>query len=380
MAVKRTATLLCILLLACTGASAQKKAETKLYNKTLAKPTLAAFDKFLSKYPESVYAPEILGKKDTLLNVSPYTMEDAAAIAAPFIGESSEFKAWGKRAEAVDRIGILAVNADSLSTGYLRMMTLVKGKGGWSVENSYDLPGFEDEDMTSVAFVDGSDMLRILKKDCLRFNCLMASEDGSRQNYVAAIWNTADEQLYRVMFSGKNILKGTEAPYKIQGRSDIKMQSGTNRPEMQLLASDIDKNPNLAAVSDADYLTDEAMQFWLKNNPDALTTARKVVAATLPAESSLVQAYQSAKGKQNSSKYRAAMFDFRGYTVIVAFQKDSNDYILAWVEPECKDHYRDRLLNSISFTSATSLEMFYYHGKRTYKYHLNLASKSLSRN
>lgn len=378
MAIKRTATILCILLLACTGASAQKKAETKLYNKTLAKPTLAAFDKFLSKYPESVYAPEILGKKDTLLNVSPYTMQDAAEIAAPFIGAGAEYKAWGKRSEAIDRIGVLAINADSLTTGYLRMMTLVQENGSWNLENSYDLPAFEDEEMSSIAFVDDCNMLRILKKDCLRFNCLLSNDGASRQNYVAAIWNTTDEQLYKVTFSGKNILTGNADPYKIQGRSDIKMQSATNRPEMQLLANDIDKNPQLAAVSDADYLTDEAMQFWLKNNPDALTTARKVVAATLPEESSLVQAYLSAKGKQNSAKYRAAMFDFRGYTVIVAYQKDSNDYILAWVEPECKDHYRDRLLNSISFTNASNLELFYYHGKRTYKYHLNLASKALS--
>ena len=379
MAIKRTAILLCALLLACGTASAQKKAETKLFNKTLANPTLASFDKFLGKYPNSVYAPVILGKKDTLLNVSPYSMEDAAAIAAPFLGEGAQYKAWGARKEAVDRIHTLAISADSLDLGYIRLLTLIRGKNGWSVDNSYDLPGFEDEEMASAAFVDSCCFVRILKKDCLRFNCLMSSQDGSRQDYVAAIWNPLDEQFYRVMFSGKNILDKGDAPYRIQGRSDFKLQSATNRPEMQLLARDIDANANLVAVSDADYLTDEAMQFWLKNNPDALTTARKVAAATLPAESSLVEAYQKAKGKQNSSKYRAAMFDFRGYTVIVAYQKESDDYILAWVEPECKNHYRDRLLNSISFTSASTLEMFYYHGNRTFKYHLNLASKALSR-
>ena len=369
----------CLLVLACGSASAQKKAETKLYNKTIGNPSLAAFDKFLKKYPESVYAPSILGKKDTLLNVSPYTMEDAARIASDFL-PGAEFKAWGVRKEAVDRIQVLAVNADSLDLGYIRLATLVDGKDGWELEYSYDLPGFEDEEMASVAFVDGCSFLKILKKDCLRFNCLMKSADGSRQDYVAAIYNTADEQLYRVVFSGKDLPGKEEGLYRIQGRKDFTMESsGSNRPELLLLAKEIDENPALVAVSDADFLTDEAMQFWLKNNPDALTTATKVAAATLPAESSLVQAYAAAKGKQNSSKYRAAMFDFRGYTVIVAYQKASDDYILAWVEPECKDHYRDRLLNSISFSDSNTLEMFYYHGNRTFKYHLNLASKSLKR-
>ena len=40
--------------------SAQTPAETKLYNKTLKKPSVKAYDKFLNKYPQSVYSLEIL--------------------------------------------------------------------------------------------------------------------------------------------------------------------------------------------------------------------------------------------------------------------------------------------------------------------------------
>ena len=42
------------LLLAAAPLSAQKKAETRLYQKTLSQPSLEAFDKFLKKYPSSV--------------------------------------------------------------------------------------------------------------------------------------------------------------------------------------------------------------------------------------------------------------------------------------------------------------------------------------
>ena len=51
-----------VLLLAVNPLAAQKKAETKLYNKTLSKPSLEAFDKFLKKYPSSVYAADILAR------------------------------------------------------------------------------------------------------------------------------------------------------------------------------------------------------------------------------------------------------------------------------------------------------------------------------
>ena len=79
-------TLLAAFLLAvpvCLGA--QTKAETKLYNKTLSKASVEAFDKFLKKYPSSVYAADILARKDTLLNISPYSEAQAAAIAAELL-------------------------------------------------------------------------------------------------------------------------------------------------------------------------------------------------------------------------------------------------------------------------------------------------------
>jgi len=101
---KRILTAALALLLAAAPLSAQKKAETKLYNKTLSKPSVAAFDKFLKKYPSSVYAEDILARKDTLLNISPYDMEQATAIAAPLLPEDTEFRAIADRREAVDRI------------------------------------------------------------------------------------------------------------------------------------------------------------------------------------------------------------------------------------------------------------------------------------
>ncbi len=148
---------------------------------------------------------------------------------------------------------------------------------------------------------------------------------------------------------------------------------------MRLLLQAVRDNPLLEEIPENFYLTDAAVQWWLEQNPDALTTARNLKFNILPENCSLVEEYTKARGKKNSSKYTAAMFDHREYTVIVVYQKEDKNYVLAWAEPECKDHYRDRLLNSISFDDANTLSMDYYHGNRTFKYRLNLTSKTLRR-
>ena len=68
-------------ILAAGIAGAQTKAETSLYTKTLKKPSIKAYDKFLNKYPESVYRLEVLTLRDTELFES-VDKDDAYAVAA----------------------------------------------------------------------------------------------------------------------------------------------------------------------------------------------------------------------------------------------------------------------------------------------------------
>ena len=105
---KKVLTASLVLLLAAASLPAQNKAETKLYQKTLSKPSVEAFDKFLKKYPSSVYASDILARKDTLLNISPYDMEQASAIARPLLPEDAVFRAIADRREAIRTALLLA--------------------------------------------------------------------------------------------------------------------------------------------------------------------------------------------------------------------------------------------------------------------------------
>ena len=379
---KRLLTAALVLLLAAAPLAAQKKAETKLYGKTIAKPSLAAFNKFLKKYPSSVYAEDILARKDTLLNISPYDMVQAAAIAAPLLPEDTDFLAIADRREAVDRIYAVCLGGPEMriALDVVRIVSFRLEAGKWVQESVYDAPAAPEGEAAYRTFVDSTSVMTIRGTRYLRFNYLLDDLYGTDQIYVAAAYAPQTDDFGCVSFYGLNVLASNDpAPYRINGRIDEVAMTGAERPFMRLLLKDVQDNPLLEEIPENFYLTDAAIQWWLDVNPDALTTARQLKFNILPENCSLVEEYTKAKGKKNSSKYTAAMFDHRGYTVIVVYQKDDKNYVLAWAEVECADHYRDRLLNSISFDDANTLSMDYYHGNRTFKYRLNLTSKTLRR-
>ena len=377
---KKVLTAALVLLLAATSLSAQNKAETKLYQKTLSKPSVEAFDKFLKKYPSSVYASDILARKDTLLNISPYDMAQAYAIARPLLPEDAVFRAIADRREAVDRIYAVCLSGEGLALDQVRIVSFRQERGSWEQESVYDAPAADPGETDCRYFVDSTSVLTIRDTRYLRFDYMLASLDGLTQYYVAAAYAPQTDDFGCVSFEGNSTLvEGDTAPYRLSGRVNEMALSGMERPFMRLMLQDVRNNPLLEEIPENFYLTDAAIHWWLTENPDALTTATRMKFNILPEGSSLVEEYKNAKGKKNSSKYSAAMFDHRGYTVIVVYQKDDKNYVLAWAETECADHYRDRLLNSIAFDDANTITMSYYHGNRTFKYRLNLSSKNLRR-
>ena len=377
---RRLLTVGLVLLLAAAPLSAQKRAETRLYERTLAKPSLEAFDKFLKRYPSSVYAQDILARKDTLLNISPYDEAQAGAIVAELLPSGGGRLAIAERREAVDRIYAVCLDGEGIALDQVRIVTFVLGRDGWTQESVYDAPAADAEGMDVREFADESSVIDIRGTRYLFFHYLMSDVDSAEQTYVSAAYAPQTDEFGCVSFRGKAVRgSGHIPPYHILGRSDEAMLSGMDRPWMRLLLKDIQDNPWLESIPENIYLTDAAIEWWLAQNPDALTSATRLKFNIIQQESSLVEEYAKAKGRKNSSRYTAAMFDHRGYTVIVVYQKADDNYVLAWVEPEAKDHYRDRLLNSINFDDANTLAMSYYHGNRTFKYHLNLASKSIRR-
>lgn len=374
--------LLCAALLTAASvcAHSQTKAETRLYNRALEKPSVQAFDRFLKKYPSSVYAVEINARRDTLLSISPYSEAEAEGLLAAYLPSGAVFKAFPDRKEAVDRIYGVCIASSELDAGHLKFYTLVKGEDGWNLADSYLVPTAGGNSAEQKQFVDSTAVFEIRGERYFRFNLLSSSAGSDKLDYTAATWSPSGDSYSEVVFEGRNILQpGDSLPFLIEGRINESSIMNPALPEVRLMTASIGENPCLKELPEADYLTDVAIDWWLEQNPDATTSATRLNFNILPENSSLVEQFNASRDKESSARYSAALFDLRGYSVIVVKQKADGSYVLAWAEPECKDHYRDRLLNSISFEDANTLEMFYYHGNRHFDYKLNLASKTVKR-
>ncbi len=156
-------------------------------------------------------------------------------------------------------------------------------------------------------------------------------------SYTAATWSPAGDAYSEVVFEGHDILRpGDGLPFRIEGRINENSIMNPDRPEARLMMAAINENPCLEQIPAGDYLTDAAIDWWLEQNPDALGSATKLNFNILPENSSLVEHFEASRDKKNSSRYTAALFDIRGYSVIVVKQKADGNYVLAWAEPECE--------------------------------------------
>lgn len=352
--------------------NAQTKTETKQYNKTMASPTLASCRKFLTKFPSSVYAEAVNAKLDTLLSVSPYSPEEAASIAAGFLPEGSSFRALGYRKDAVDYVVGLCIQASDLSFSSIRQFQIVRENGKWNLKECFDVDIFDEEMTVPAAFTGECSFENVAGTDYILFGYEYYGEGGTSV-YGLGAYNFSELSIQDIRFRGRVLADGN-----VEGRFNDNMIIGMDRPIMQYLFSELKKDSRFIVLEDSVIMTDDAIAWWLAKNPDAMTSATSLKFGVIPPESTLAQQYAVAKGKQNSSRYRAAMFDIRGYSVVVAYNKSTEEYVLVWAEPECKDHYRERLLNNIYFQPGTStLVLFYYKGKRTFEYHINLSNKSI---
>lgn len=252
----------------------------------------------------------------------------------------------------------------------MSVLTLAPAGGQWEKENLVSYPCFEADGTSFKEFTEEARIQDIDGKDFILLKALREDGAGKAQRAVIT-FNPNAANLQAVSFCGKYLADG-----RIEGNSYIDVVASSINPEMEYARNQLISDPLLVELKKGDELTDNSIQWWLKNNPNAQSNARTISFGALDSESSLVEAYKKAK-KESSANYSAAMFDIRGYTVIVVLRKSNGSYVLAWAEPVCKNKNTDQLLNSVYFRNASNLTMFYYIGKRTFTYQLNLANGRL---
>ena len=388
--------------------SAQTPAETKLYNKTLAKPSLKAYEKFLKKYPSSVYGTEILGLRDSAL-FEAVDQEDTEAVEAfaaehpgtpisatieavlarhntsPLSKDEALAAVRALAPAAYDAVGYRRANRDyavglSADGGALTLYRCALGTdGAWTLADTRSPERYNLDSKLKECRLDGPvELVEINGKKQLSFSYLNYAEGGKNLEYVASLYDLEEGTANNAMFYGRD--RSGKDGLKIEGQCPEALSTLVLQEHAYLL-NRINSDSRLVPIAKADALTDDSIAWWLDKNPAAETNASRLNFGALDEESSLVAGFKAARSrdKDSSKSFTAAMFDIRDYTVIVAYSKTYKNYILVWCEPVCVNKNRDKLLNNIYFEDDTSLALFYYKGKTTFKNRINLATRAIRR-
>jgi hypothetical protein len=362
MDMKKLVSLLLLFLALPLCMTAQSKSETKQYGKLAGNPTMKAVEKFLKKYPSSVYAPKVLGIKDSLIridNTSLISREQALDLA----GECLDAIGWKKDG----REHILALDKDFT----LRILS-PEGKE----EATRIIPVYSMEDAAAPASL--TIPMEIISPLGGRYYLHLAYLNGASE-YVEMLYLPEEDILNQAIFYGNPLKLAAGEAYKIEGQSPESIEGLNPTAEVLWLLARFKENPGLVPISKADLLTDNAIKWWLERNPKAETSATRLAFGLLDPESSIVAAYKKAR-KEKGKNYNVALFDLRGYTIICAGSRTTGEYSLVWCEPVCKNRNRDKFLNTIYFEKdGNVLDLFYYKGKSTFKVRISMASQAVRR-
>lgn len=380
------------LMLFCGTLPAQKKGETKLFNSTIAKGDTVAFNKFLAKYPKSVYAPAVQAKKDSLIlkyNTTVYTQQQAdeffkAACNLPVEAVAGkDFIVLPQRKNNVEfLLGIVAPQGGSAQGGSaLRVVKFREGNGGWDkVLEREESRYIQDDVLSTFSFSPISEqktfeVVKVQNEKYLHFNYVNFTEgtdprSGWENNSVELISNLlsfSGENLFNTMFSGERI-EGV-----VYGNCSDSAQGGIlGTPQINYLVTYLSGQENLKPADKGRELTREAIKWWYSNNKKGANTLNFGV---LDESHPIVEQFKTLKTKEIYGNNSADFFDILGTTVLCVYNKSNKQHILVWCEPQSKDPKNEKTLSSIYFEKGNTLVLYYYQGNKTYKERINLGTR-----
>ena len=349
-----------LLLLLSFSANAQSRAEKKLYGKTIGNFSVKAADKFLKKYPNSVYAPKVIHMKDSVLlaayleaNTTKISPEQALALA----GDALTAIGWKK--DGVDRV--LALDANLSLRVLSQDGTLVETRQIPAYTMSEQAPELSlAVPMEEVSPLGGGQRY------------IHFGYRNGNSEYVEALYLPEEDHVFQALFYGTPMADG-----RIEGQCPEMLEGTVPPAEVAWLVGRFRENPALVPLSKPDLLTDESIRWWLGKNPKA-DAAKKLSFGRLDPESSIALACKAAK-KEKGKGVSAASFDIRGYTVVCLVSQKDGSCTLAWCEPVCQNKKTDRYIRSIYFENdGTTLDVVYYKGKTTFKNKISVLSQTIS--
>ena len=377
---------------------AQKKSETKLFKTVMAKGDTVSFNKFLSKYPNSVYTKIIRAKKDSLIksyNTTIYSAEEACSIFKSAVqlpssfAAGKDFIAHPQRKNNIE--SIIGVIAPSNGENSLRIVKCEQNGDNWNVvldrtesryiqDDNLELFNFVPSDRISTDNGSGTITssfaeVEIANEKYLLFNYINYTTgfdersrwENNSVELIANLLSLSGENLFNTMYYGERIGDN------IFGNCSDSAQSGVMAtPQINYLVRHLAGIETLKPADKERELTKEAIRWWYKNNPAGKTTLNFGV---LEKDHPIIQKFLQSKTIERSANNSADFFDIMGTTVLCAYNNSTNQYLLVWCEPQPQDPKKDKDLGNIYFEKGNTIVLYYYEGNKTYKERINLGTR-----
>ena len=389
--------------------SAQTKAETKLYNTAITKGDLKSANKFLAKFPSSVYAPEIQRMKDSIVfnslnandvlayisfveeNPKSYFKKDAdkkieelntSSISATTAMEIA-LEAGFSKDEILSATGVKNRNKENVVAilapkgGYFTLATISENNGKWEkskqVEESVYTNDSALEEFSLIpdckaVTVNGVQHLYFAYTNSSSKSHKMSNIPNNNKELVLNLYSMDDNSVYNVMFSG------IQKDGILYGSSMETVQGGLMaNPQQTYLMRQLASSENLKPYDKELFRTEETINWWYENNP---ANSGNLQFGVVPDNSELVQKFKQNKSKEEVGQYTVAMFDIMHNTVVVVYNKADKKYSLA-VCQKMPVEKNDIELNTFYGEKGNTLVLYYYKGKTSIKKRLNLGSKRM---
>lgn len=388
----------CLILAA--PASAQKKSETKLFNNVIAKGDTISFNKFLKKYPNSVYAGKVKAKKDSLIslyNTTHYTQQQTnsffSTIAADLLPSiavaGKDFIAYSQRKNNVEYIvGVIA----SQNNDNLNIVKYQENNGIWQCIYSKEESRYiQDDNLNKFSFIP-SDKENIKFDSSAPYSGTFTEVTVKGEKYLLfnyinysdgidprSQWKNTDIELISnlLSLSGENLFNtmygGEKVNDSIYGSCSDSAQGGImSTPQINYLVGYLSGIESLKPSDKERDSIKEAIKWWYKNNSKGKGTLNFGV---LEKDHPIIQKFLASKNIERSANNSADFFDIMETTVLCAHNKGTGQYLLVWCEPQSKDPKNDKTLSSLYFEKGNTIVLYYYHGKKTSKERINLGTR-----
>ena len=391
----RTVLLLAIFSLLFTPLFAQKKGETKLFKTTIAKGDTTSFNKFLAKYPNSVYAPTIQAKKDSLIksyNTTIYSKEEAGRIFSENVAAAAN-KVYGVDFVALsarknNKEYIVGVISPSKEDPYTLQIVRIDetAPGQWQESFSNNASRYMQDDnlklfsMASIddifngkttpqeVIIDGEKHICFYHLNYTEGTDERSGWPNNTAELVANLVSLGDGTLFSSIYAGER--NGNE----IEGScADIAQVGIMATPQMNWLMRSFGKSTQLKPFDKDKELTKKAIQWWYDNNPQGST---RLNFGVLEENHPIVKRFLEDKYIESSKSNRATFFEIMGTTVICNYNKGTKQYLLLHCEKQPSDSQKEKSLNTLYFEKDNTIVLYYYKGKQAIKERIDLNAKT----